>query len=65
MQKGFFLAGNYVLMLLTFLFYFNRQGIGDHPLTCPADREGLDRDRVNQFVVQKFIPHFHTVECEP
>ncbi|KAL9954671.1 hypothetical protein ACROYT_G042236 [Oculina patagonica] len=27
--------------------HFRRQGVQDQPLTCPADREGLDRDRVN------------------
>ena len=35
------------LIHLILLTLFNRQGVQDQPLTCPADREGLDRDRVN------------------
>lgn len=31
------------------LTLFNRQGVQDQPLTCPADEEGLDRDRVNDY----------------
>lgn len=35
---------HFIFFLLTLL---NRQGVQDQPLTCPADREGLDPDRVN------------------
>ena len=27
----------------------NRQEVQNQPYTCPADREGLDRDKVNNF----------------
>ena len=36
---------------------FHRQGAQGQPLTCPADREDLDRDRVNNFVFEKFSGH--------
>ena len=29
----------------------NRQEAQNQPYTCPADREGLDRDRVNNFLL--------------
>ena len=42
----------------SFLLKFsNRQEDQDKPFTCPVDREGLDRDRVNNFVFQKFSAH--------
>jgi len=43
--KGACSKSLYFIFILFLLRLFNRQGVQDQPLTCPAEREGLEQDR--------------------
>ena len=55
-SSGFFLTskGNYLIFFFFLLILIIRQEAKGQPITCPADRKRLDRDRVKLSVSQKF-----------